>query len=152
MSESYPASTGAHIVALTEALDGLNDGLARLRGDVRREADARHRENLINVGVAAAMLLMILGVLSVSITNTRLARQNQRLSRQVQTTSEQIRDCTQPGGHCYEDGRKRTGDAVAGIVRGQVAVAECTKTTGSDAALETCVRDKLAAPTPTPTR
>lgn len=140
-------NTTAHIGALTEAVASLDGGLALLRGDVQREARTRHRENVINVAVAALLGLMVLLVLVVSYQNNVLAHQNQALSAQ-------IRSCTQPGGTCYEQGRQRTGAAVSGLMDAQILIAVCSRATATEADLRQCVQDRLRtepAPSPTPT-
>jgi hypothetical protein len=62
----------------------------------------------------------------------------------VSSVARQIDSCTNPRGACYQDGRARTGSAVDLIVQGQIYVAECSRSTTTDAALEKCVMDKFA--------
>lgn len=155
MTEPHNAITGAaHVGALTDAVTDLSSGLTLLRGDVKREAAIRHRENLINIGVASLLGLMVLLVLLVSFQNNSLAHQNRKLS-------DQIRSCTQPGGTCYEQGRQRTGQAVSGLVEAQIMVAVCARATDTEADLRRCVNERLraeaerapaATPSPSPTR
>lgn len=121
-----------------------------LRTDVHAAEKARRILALVNLGLLA--LLIALGW------------QNYEVSRQVSETNKRVADCTTPGGHCYEDGRARTGAAIGDIVRAEVLVAECSRLYPDeagptfDAKLQACFDARLAAaaaktpqPAPTPT-
>lgn len=109
---------------------------ARVQIEAARDA-ARRRESMIMFAAIALLTAFVVAVLVV-------AWQNQSIGRQNNEISEQIADCTNAGGGCYEEGRRRTGEAVSNIVRGNVYVHECLKVTDTDAELEKCVAAKLA--------
>lgn len=128
-----------------------------LRTDVHAAESARRRQFLVNTGVLGMLALFVLLVLVV-------AWQNNQVVTRVNQTNARVADCTNPGGKCYEDGKRRTGDAIGDIIRAEAYMAECARLypgesgPAFDQKLEACVNARLAAtqharakPTPTPT-
>lgn len=72
-------------------------------------------------GLLAGLLVVLVLVLVVQIY--QLAQQNNQLN-------ERIVDCTTPGRLCFEDGQKRTADAVALLNRYTEAAVVCADATG----------------------
>lgn len=121
-----------------------------LRTDVHAAERARRIAAAINLGLLGLLVVLValFGVVML----------------QVSQTNERVADCTTPGGRCYEDGRARTGSAVADLIRAEVAVAECARQwpgesgPAFDRKLEACVAERLQrareipAPSVTPTR
>jgi hypothetical protein len=58
-------------------------------------------------------------------TNTQINVNQTRLIRKVAQVSRQIQSCTTPGKPCYQDGQRRTGEAVSNIGRSSIAAAVC---------------------------
>lgn len=105
---------------LNDSLRALIDESAALRRDVEGAARARRRENQINLVLIGALCLFVIMTLVV-------VWQNNSISRDVRRNSDVIADCTNPGGKCYEDGRARTGQAVAEISRTHVLIVQCAR-------------------------
>lgn len=55
-------------------------------------------------------------------TTKEAAEQAKLAAEQAARTAFRIEDCTTPGGQCFEQSQKRTGQAVAGINQGTLAV------------------------------
>jgi hypothetical protein len=150
------------MAVLSRALTDLTNRLDALRADVQADARARVRKQHTIMAVLAVLAAAVGLVGFVSV-------QNNRIARDTRTTNTRIVDCTTPGGGCYRDRQRRTGDAVGDIVKASVFVAECSRLRPGDsgpvfdAALEQCVAAKLSshrpstpvptpAPAPSPTR
>lgn len=143
--------------ALGPSLAALLHESRSLRTDVHAAEVARRKTALINLGVLGLLVLFVILLLTVTI-------QNNQLAKQVRVTNDRMVDCTVAGGKCYDEGTRRTGTAIADIVRADIYVAECARQRPGesgpafDAFIETCVTDKLAAvakqrviqPTPSP--
>lgn len=142
-----------HVAELSSSLLALVDESRALRLDVDQAERTRRREARLNATMIGILSVFVLCVLV-------MAWQNNRIAQQTAETNKQITSCTVPGGKCYEDGRKRTADAVANIYKGSIYMAECSRQQPGisgpefDKFLETCVAGKIAAsnaaPTPTP--
>lgn len=143
------------IEALTARLADIIDESRALRSDVHAAEAARRRVATFNLAVLTILAVALLAVVG-------LAWQNNQLAHKVNRTNEQMADCTTPGGHCYEEGRQRTGEAVGALTRISVYVSQCGRLYPGesgpeyDRKLDACVQARLAAelakPTPTPSR
>lgn len=129
---------------LDGSLSALVDEAKALRADVRNAEQARQRAerarrrasqvNLAGLALVAALVGLLLVVAWSAVrTNARIA------------------DCTTAGGACYEEGGRRTGTAIADIIRAQMFVSECARQWPGevgptyDVKLERCVAERLAA-------
>jgi hypothetical protein len=137
------------VAALSHALATLSAELAALRDDVKADMRARIRkQHSIVVALAVLAVVMILGII--------LSVQTNRIAGDARTTNERMADCTTPGGGCYREGQRRTGEAVGDILKASIYMAECSRLRPGesgpafDAFLERCVADRLAAAEPTP--
>jgi hypothetical protein len=65
-------------------------------------------------------------------------------------TNERIVDCTTPGGKCYQQGQKRTGAAVADILKGATYAIACADKRGvqTEAEIQACVLKRIAKEKP----
>jgi len=151
---------------LSETLNSLGDAARALAEEVRddrahRETEmraavaAQRRQNRIMVTLLAIVAVLVIGLVTIGVQNRLRSNQNAQIIRQTAATSEQIADCTTVGGKCYEQGGRRTTDAVRMIILAQVYTPTCSKITETDDALVQCVMRKLAAaasaaPTPAP--
>jgi len=149
---------------LTETLNNLGDAARALADEVRadkqqRELDAqaaaetqrKHNRRMITLLVIVAVLVAGLAMLSIS--NRRLGQANSNLNRQNARIVERIESCTTVGGECYEQSAERTQDAIRQLMLVDIAVAQCSNRTDTDAELEECVTRyvaKAAAPTTPP--
>lgn len=113
-----------------------------VRGDVAAANRIRRRDNRVTHAAAVVIVLLLVAAIVLTAQNQRLARQNTDLGRQNQRISELIADCTTEGGTCYEEGRRRTGDAISEVVRANIAVQQCAERVSPDL-LESCVSDAL---------
>jgi hypothetical protein len=73
------------------------------------------------------------------------------LASQNQTTLRTVQSCTQPTGHCYRDGQKRTASAVASINNVVILAAACSAglppnltVLERQSRIQSCVIDRLA--------
>lgn len=145
---------------LQKSLADLIGESQALRADVHTAEQARRqasRINLLAVGVLAVFVALLIVV----------TWQNNQLAHQVQDTNERMADCTTPGGACYAQSTKRTGDAITDVLLGYVYVSQCARLypgesgPAFDRKMEQCVFDRLAqhraaanrspAPSPAPT-
>lgn len=142
--------TEVSLAELGPSLQQLLDESQRLRKDVKSAEQARRRENRIG--------LFIIGLLTLFVVLIGVVTwQSNQVVRSTQQTNDVIVDCTTPGGQCYEDGRRRTGAAVADLIRASTYVAQCARLRPNESGpefdrfLEQCVAEKLGAgPTPHP--
>jgi hypothetical protein len=148
-----PTDPGA---AFSAAIAALTGELQALRVDVQEDAKIRIRKQHRITAALLVLAVVILLVLGVSILSWQIARQ-------VRTTNARMVDCTTPGGDCYQDAQRRTGDAVAvvgrridGSTKAAIYAVECARLRPNESGpdfdrfLEACVAGKLAAPAPPP--
>lgn len=142
---------------LGEYLANLSNNADNLRTDVHNAEQARRRANTIGLFLMAVLgVLMLVVLVSLARTNT--------VVHQTSQTNQRIADCTTAGGKCYSLGSKRTGQAIASILRAQIALGECSRLYPNesgpvyDQKLRNCVYDRMvndpgptaAVPSPTP--
>ncbi len=141
--------------ALADSVDGLRQGVvddAEQRRQEAAEAQRRQRRTMrvVLFAVLAAVLLLG-GLLTVTIQNKGISKQNGDIAKQ-------IADCTtNERGECYRTSQRRTGQALGSIRQDNVWIAiyvqQCSKVAQTDDELEDCVLRKLdarATPQPTP--
>ncbi len=127
---------------LRRQLDSILDEAQRLRGDVHTAELARKRATKINIVVLAVLAGFVAMLLAIGY-------QNNQLANQASQTNKAIEDCSTPGGKCYEEGRKRTAQAIDDIVKVSIYMAECARLYPGesgpeyDRKLEQCVYGRL---------
>ena len=128
--------TPAVIMGLTGQVDELIDKL-----DVMEERRRMDRRVWV-IGIAVVVMLCIVSVV-VAISTAVLATGNRE---NVNT----IKDCTQAGGECFEEGQRRTGEAVSLLIRQNLAVHECRllPEVQTPEQLAACVELELREPAP----
>ncbi len=119
------------VAELRQSLAELITESQALRTDVRkaelarRQAEEARRRTNILVSSALAVIAVLIGlVLAVGWQNNQIGKQTQAAAEQAQDTKERMADCTTPGGTCYDESRKRTGGAIADVIRAQLFMAE----------------------------
>ena len=138
-SASYTLQTALNAVAET-----FTEESRRLRIDVHAAEEARRRASRINIGLLVLLSALVALLLMVT-------WQNNLLARDVRKSSDSIADCTTAGGKCYEQSGRRTGNAIADIIKAQVYVAQCSRLRPGqsgpvfDKEIEQCVAERLAA-------
>lgn len=152
---------GRAISPLEQALVDLSGSLTNLGQDVRglrddvQQAEARRRRG--NKLIAAGLIVVLLAVTMLSVVTV----QNRQVLDSTSQTNATMADCTTPGGKCYEESRRRTGEAINNILLVSIYMAQCARLYPNEAGpdydrkLEVCIYERLgmsAAPTsPTPT-
>ena len=96
---------------------------------------------LVGLSIAALIVTVVASVL-VSANNSEAIRSAQRTNTE---TLELIRSCTTPGKPCFDEGQKRTGEAVGTINQVSVFAAACADAPKRQSVkeIEACVRDRL---------
>lgn len=154
MSTDPPIRRGTPAASPVESLlASLEAESQALRADVHSAEQARKRSNQINFGVLLVLALFVGMVLVIG-------WQNNQVITQVQRTNNAIADCSTVGGTCYEEGRKRTAEAIGTLTRISIFVSQCARLFPGevgpeyDKKIEACVMDRLAkaqaAATPSP--
>lgn len=140
----------ATLADTSKALNNLALSSATLHGDVRDMELARRKATRVNLGVLVVLVVLVAGLLVMVVQTYRTASETRK-------TNAAVADCTQPGGKCYEEGRTRTGGAVASINMAMVFGIECARLKPDesgpafDAFVEQCVAAKMRAlPSPRP--
>lgn len=135
--EAGRRESGDALYELRRALERVADVSRGVRGDVAEANRVRRRDNTVTLVLAAVIVLLLAGALTLTVQNAKIARQNREISRQVA-------DCTTAGGRCYQEGQRRTGEAVADIARMQVLVEVCGSQPGVDtvAEVQRCVQQR----------
>lgn len=110
----------------------------------------RQRDNMIGIGVATGFAIAIVFLLVLTSKAFSTGNDAAHSAADAKRAAERIESCTTPTGQCYLDSSKRTSGTVANLIKAQVAVAECARSTDTDAQLEACVARKLR-PIPVPT-
>lgn len=118
------------IETLRSNLAALIEESQALRTDVKSAEASRRRENLIN------LMLSVIGIILFGIVLV--------VAYQTNGISDQIASCTTPEGQCYRDSSKRTSGTVQKLVTYSVYVAQCQRTSKTDAELESCVTEKIS--------
>ncbi len=145
---SDPSAPGTHpgvspgIVALQSSLATVADATNALRADVQAAEKASIRRTRINLVLVGVLVLLVGAVLAIG--------------WQLKQTNDRVADCTTVGGKCYEEGRKRTGEAIRSLTRISIYVSQCGRLWPGesgpeyDKKLERCVADRLAEATNPP--
>ncbi len=134
---------------LSTDLKSLVKELGSLRADVERADTRRKRENGYILAAAGCLAIPILLMLAIAWQQLSIARNARTAAEGAQRAAHRIEDCTTPAGKCYADSSRRTGGAVANILRGNVVIAECRQQRSPDTSvaaqreLETCITDGL---------
>ena len=127
---------------LRRHLDSILDEAQRLRSDVHGAEVARKRANLIN----SVVLIVLAGFVAMLFA---VVVQANRTAAQAAQTNRQVADCTTAGGTCYEEGRRRTSQAISDILKVSIYMAECARLYPGEAGpeydrkLEACVYERL---------
>lgn len=127
---------------LGEYLSKISVDAESLRIDVHNAEQARRRATAVSFVLMCVLGLLMLFVLFV-------ANQNNAIADQTRQTNARMADCTTPGGTCYTEGAKRTGEAIGSILRAQIALGECTRLYPGEAGpafdekLRECVYDRI---------
>ncbi len=125
------------VAALQTSLAAVVDATEGLRVDVKEAEKARTRWTRISFVLIGVLILLVGAVLAIG--------------WQLKETNDRVADCTTVGGKCYEEGRKRTGEAIGSLTRISVYVSQCGRLYPGesgpeyDKKLEQCVAEKLAA-------
>jgi hypothetical protein len=131
------------VAALRSTLQSLIAESTALRVDVTRAEQARRRASHLNLGILGLLMLFVALLVAIG-------WQNNQLAHQVARTNAALADCTTPGGKCYAESGRRTGKAIADVIRAQVFMSECSRLwpgesgPAYDARLESCVNERLA--------
>lgn len=119
-------------------------------GEQRRKESAQQRKATRLIAAAIVVAIVVLaGLAFLVVQDTQRRAQSRDLVRQNAETSQRIADCTTAGGQCYEDGARRSGAAIAELIRAQAAVGRCTVSEDTVAEYDLCVKRALT-PRPTP--
>lgn len=159
MSDDAPRSPAPSVATLSNSLTELLAESQALRSDVHAAESARRRVGKVILALLAVLALFValVGVVT---------WQNRQLVEKVNETNSTMADCTTPGGKCYEESAKRTGNAIGDIIRANIFMAQCARLYPGevgpeyDRKLEACVFERLAeaakqrqaTPAPTPSR
>lgn len=73
---------------------------------------------------------LIVGLIYFNVSSNALAQQIKSGQKDTQRTAAIILDCTQPSGTCFQNGERRTGQAVSLIKLAQVAAVACADRPG----------------------
>jgi hypothetical protein len=139
-SGDVPPSAAATV--LNASLNDLVQESRALRADVHDAEAARRRATKL-AGALLGLVAVFIALVAV------ISWQNNRLVGQVKETNSRMADCTTPGGHCYDESIKRTGDAIGDIVRASIFMSQCARLYPGefgpeyDKKLEKCVYERL---------
>lgn len=150
------------VTTLRDDLGKLVDEAQALREDVQRaekraarDAEDRRRATIVGVGalVLVTLALVLMAVFMVILFGA--VRQIDSVATRNAALNERIADCSTAGGKCYEEGAKRTGQAIQQLIDSQLYIIECSRELpiaenppgpAFDAKFEKCVADRLARP------
>lgn len=159
MSSESGGEVPPSVAHLRQSLTDLIAESQALRSDVHKAEAARKRITTISLALIASMIVPLVILLV-------LVAQNNSISQDTHKTNELIADCTSPGGKCAQEGGRRTGEAIADIIRAEIYMAQCARVFPGlvgpeyDRKLEACVYARLAEaarqraagnPSPSPT-
>lgn len=139
---------------IAELLTDLGGHVGGLSDAVVAEGVRRRREMRQLMAVAIVLVLALVMNLTLLIQSRQRGLQTRELVRNSAAFSEQIADCTNVGGECYEKSQAATRAVIGQLVQSNLYIAECSRSTETDAELEACVSKRLAdaakAPAPAP--
>jgi type II secretory pathway pseudopilin PulG len=136
-----------------ELLSALLEESRQLRADTRERERRQRRTNQLTVAGIVVVLLMLGVLLIILVQNQQRATVSRALLRDNVSTSAQIADCTTAGGKCYEQGQRRSAEAVQQLINADVVIARCARSTDTDTQLQRCVDAGFAdllKPSPAP--
>lgn len=93
----------------------------------------------ILIAVTTVSTMIILSVLLLGVAKLQTVAYN------TNSTSKRLLDCTSPQGKCYQDGNRRTGEAIGNINRVSIYAAYCAKIPVNVTAkqIENCINAEL---------
>ncbi|MDP8971158.1 MAG: hypothetical protein M3N52_11830 [Actinomycetota bacterium] len=123
-----------------QMMDSVTRAANELATEVRADRLQRHRENRWIIALLVVLGLLVAGVSTIAVSN--------------RTVTQRIESCTTAGGECYEHNRKRSRQVVTDIARMNIYIHRCmwAHKQATDAQIEQCVAEKMAAATPPPPR
>lgn len=145
---------------LSETLNSLGGAAQALTDEVRTDRDQRaaesaalierqRKQNQRIMALLVVVTILVGSLVTISVANRKLGIANSQLNKQNALIVQRIDDCTTPGKPCYEQSRKRTGEAAAliiqGSVRGSVYAQICLRNNprATDEEIEACVYARL---------
>jgi hypothetical protein len=139
--------------AAAEALEDLL-GTFRSEAEATRTAVAAHeasrrRQNQWALAIIAVMAVLMAMVLVLLLQSRQKSEQGREILRRNAAVSQQIADCTtNRASACYQEGQKRSAEAIAKLTAGLTAaieeIAVCNKTTTTEPEQRACVDRALA--------
>jgi hypothetical protein len=94
---------------------------------------------------AAVTAVLVALVLVILVQNRQTSAKTRSAITQNAQLSAQIADCTSVGGKCYEQSQANLRKTIALLVESNKAIAQCARSTATDAELNVCVNAKLKA-------
>lgn len=141
------AEARADVAELLSALGGHVGGLTEA---VAAEGRRRNREMKRLMAVAVVLLLALVMNLTLLVQSRQRGLQTRELIRNTESASQTIADCTTIGGKCYEQSQQNLRATINQLIQSNVYIAECARSTETDAELEACVSKRLAELAPKP--
>jgi hypothetical protein len=133
---------------LSDMINNLGKAAKDLAEEVRadraqREADmAEDRRQRRRESRQQTALLIIVGLLVAALAGLSVG--NRLLGNQNRSVIESIESCTDPEGECAKRGQQRTAEAIGTLIRMDIEVAWCARTSPTEKAYRECVDVALA--------
>lgn len=100
---------------------------------------------VVFVAVTAALVALVLVIL---IQNRQTSAKTRSVIATNAELSSQIADCTRVGGICYEQAQVNARKTIELLLADNKAIAQCARSTDTEAQLDECVASKLQPITP----
>lgn len=98
------------------------------------------------IGFVAVTTVLVALVLVMLVQNRQASAKTRAVIKTNADLSAVIADCTNVGGTCYEQNQKRLRDSIGQLIAANKAIAQCARSTSTDAALDACVAAKTGQP------
>jgi cellobiose phosphorylase len=155
---STPPKAGSRAGAalVDELLRPFQQEAKATRLAIENRSAAQRRINTWLIAFVAVTALLVVLVLVILMQNRQKSAEARQLIRTNADLSAQIADCTKVGGTCYEQSQARLRKTIGVLIEGNKAIAQCARSTTTDAALDACVAAKVklvvppASPSPAP--
>lgn len=141
-----PRTAGATAAesALKDLLGTFQAEAEATRSAIELHENNRRKQLRWGLAIMACMAVIMGMVLGILLQNRQKSEQSREILRRNGVLSQQIADCTTAGGKCYEEGAKRSGQAVGQLIAAIEEIAVCDKVSGSGVEVRACVDRALA--------
>lgn len=142
------AGASAATSAIAAMLQPFQEEAKATRAAIEDRNRSQRRVNTWLIGFIAVAVVLVILVLLMLVRDNQRRAQSREIIRNNAALSAQIADCTSTDGKCYQENQRKLGATIQQLLKANQAIAVCARTTNTEAALNSCIEQRLAEMTP----